>query len=335
MEIEKLKNKKIAIDDVATSYSDRFTSHKSSWAYLIKNQLKNIGITSKVLTKNDNIYDYDIWLILLPMEFVGSYNLFGGANNETARRIKRLLDFHGEIFILNEKMPDIGDFVDKRKRKCETEWQKLDSNLLSKKSHEIKTIITCLNSDTLIFGDSHAISVYIPGSNIIRLDGKTLFGILKEEWNIPDNVKHLVTYFGNIDIRHHLCRLQNPITEIKTLVERYFEKLVLYDTRISVVHALPIEYEGRRIPKTGWYNGTPFYGLQKQRSEICDVFNKELTKNAIANRYEIIAWPKEWYLMDPQEYANEIMESPGSVHISRKYYQYDFETNKQNYGYII
>ena len=90
-----LKNKSIAIDDVVTTYSSKKTSHKSAWAYLLASQLKSLGLDVKVISKSDDIHKFDIWLVALPMEFGGSYNLFGGATDEPAARIQRFIDFKG------------------------------------------------------------------------------------------------------------------------------------------------------------------------------------------------------------------------------------------------
>ena len=118
---------KIAIDDVVTTFSDKKTSHKSSWTYMLKHQLNHVGLDCDVLTKNDNVHDYDAWFIVLPMEFQGSYNLFGGAQDDTAMRMQRLLDFAGPIFCINREMPDIGKFAESRMKSCSQMWSELDT----------------------------------------------------------------------------------------------------------------------------------------------------------------------------------------------------------------
>ena len=327
---------KIAIDDIVTTYSGNLASHKAAWANLLKNKLANMGINADVLTKHSNIHEYDIWLVALPMEFVDKWNLFSGADDETAARIQRLLDFKGYTYILDSEMPDVGKFVESRLGSCSDGWAALDRDKLSQKSSNIRSVNSYLNSDIFVLGDSHSVSVYEPGADISRNDGKTLFGALKQGFlsMIPPDVTKLITYFGNIDVRHHLCRQANPKDATIKLVERYIEELKSlqqYGIKdISVVKLLPIEHEGRKIPKTGWYQKAPFYGSQKERSEIQRLFNHYLSKYSKEAGFNVIEWPESWYEIDPEEFATLYMEKPGSVHLSRKFYQWDFETNQPN-----
>lgn len=330
---ESLNGKTIAIDDVVTTYSDRESSHKSAWSYMLASQLKSIGLSAKVLTKQDNVHDFDVWMVALPMEFAGSYNLFGGANDEPAARIKRLLDYNGQLYCINREMPDVGAFTESRLKSCSDNWKALDINQLTDICKNIETVDLTLDSSTFILGDSHAVSVFVPGSNISRNDGKTLFGAIKEgmENYIPEGTKHLITYFGNIDIRHHLCRQDNPIDATKNLVKNYFEHLEsLNIEKISVTKLLPIEFEDRRIPKTGWYKGTPFAGTQQERNQLMEIFNNEIDRLSSEHGYETIDWPSDWYDAKPEYFAKKYMEKPGSVHISREYYQYNFTLNEKN-----
>jgi hypothetical protein len=330
---DKLAGKKIAIDDVVTTYSSKKESHKSAWAYLLMSQLKSLGLDVTVLTKDGNIHDFDVWMVALPMEFQGSYNLFGGAGDEPAARIQRFIDFKGDVYCLNRQMPDVGAFAQSRMNSCTDNWKSLDVAILSSRSNNVESIDLTLNSEIFVLGDSHSVSAYVPGANISRNDGKTLFGIIKEGMQnyIPAGTKHLITYFGNIDVRHHLCRQPDPIASTESLVKNYVEHLKsLGMEKISVMQLLPIDHEERRIPKTGFYKGTPFYGNLEKRLEICRIFNNKLSIYLSEAGYEFIQWPSEWYKLSPKDYADIYMEKPGSVHLSRNYYQYDFETGKKN-----
>lgn len=324
---------KIAIDDVVTTFSDKKTSHKSAWTYMLKHQLNHVGLDCDVLTKNNNVHDYDAWFIVLPMEFQGSYNLFGGAQDDTAERMQRLLDFKGPIFCINREMPDIGKFAESRMKSCSQKWSELDTEKLSEISKNIKTIDLTLESDTFVLGDSHSVSAYKPGANISRNDGKTLYGILKEGMQnyIPEGTKHLISYFGNIDIRHHLGRQKDPLFSAITLAEDYIKHLeTLNIPKITVVALLPIEYEERRIPKTGWHKGTPFIGTQKARTDIMIGFNQVARRLCEEKGWEFKEWPRHWYTTHPKEFADTYMEKPGSVHLSRQYYHYDFDSGEDN-----
>ena len=324
---------KIAIDDVVTTFSDKKTSHKSAWTYMLKHQLNHVGLNCDVLTKNDNVHDYDAWFIVLPMEFQGSYNLFGGAQDDTAERMQRLLDFKGPIFCINREMPDIGKFAESRMKSCSQKWSELDTEKLSEISKNIKTIDLTLESDTFVLGDSHSVSAYKPGANISRNDGKTLYGVLKEGMQsyIPEGTKHLISYFGNIDIRHHLGRQKDPLFSTIKLAEDYIKHLEeLNIPKITVVALLPIEHEERRIPKTGWHKGSPFIGTQEARTDIMIAFNQVARRLCEEKGWEFKEWPRHWYETHPKEFADTYMEKPGSVHLSRQYYHYDFDSGEEN-----
>lgn len=331
-----LRGKRVAIDDVVTTFSSRKESHKSSWPYLIRMQLRSIGIQSDVLSKSDDIHGYDVWLISLPMEFKGTFNLFGGATEEVAARIRRLSEFQGQIYILNQDMPDVGAFVQSRMKSACDSWKELDPQVYTDISNKIQRVDLLLESDTFIYGDSHSVSVYEPGANISRNDGQTLHGFLKraDRFDPPEGTKRIILYMGNIDVRHHIFRQEDPMAALDGLVRRYalFAKHLKFSPTteyVGLVHLLPVEHEERRIPKTGWYKGTPFAGTRKQRSDAVKEFNRLLDELSVDHGYDVISWPKEWYSMDPEKFAEQCMEKPGSVHLSRSAYQYDFETGKK------
>lgn len=332
-----LRGKRIAIDDVVTTYSPKRESHKSSWPYLLSSQLRSLGLVSDVLAKNDDINRYDIWLISLPMEFQGTFNLFGGANEETALRIKRLSQFKGKIYILNQDMPDIGAFIQSRMNAACDEWKRLVPQEYTDISNRVERVDLILESDTFIYGDSHSVSVYEPGANISRNDGQTLHGFLKraDRFDPPEGTKRIILYMGNIDVRHHIFRQEDPMAALDGLVRRYalFAKHLKFAPSIEyvgLVHLLPVEHEKRRIPKTGWYKGTPFAGTRQQRSDAVKEFNRLLDELSTDHGYDVISWPKEWYSLSPEMFAEQCMEKPGSVHLSRSSYQYDFETGIKN-----
>jgi len=331
--IPQLLGKRVAIDDAVTSYSSNIASHKTAWCHVIKAKLASLGIQAQVLGKRDSLVGFDTWLIALPMEFQGTFNLFGGADDGTALRIHRLLDFTGSIWVADQSMPDVGLMVGQRMRSGSPEWLKLDPNAISERCSRIQTLDLTLSAKTFIYGDSHAVSAYVPGADISRNDGQTLFGTLREglAHRVPSGLEHLVTYFGNIDVRHHLCSRPDPVQSAKALAEDYVAQVAaMRIDRKSIVQLLPIEHEGRQIPKTGYYKGAPFSGSREKRIEVMQAFNARLRELAPANGIELISWPEQWYTMAPEDYASRYMERPKSVHLSRQWYQYDFETGLPN-----
>ena len=85
-------------------------------------------------------------------------------------------------------------------------------------------------------------------------------------------------YFGNIDIRHHLCRQDNPEQATKELVRKYVEQARaianFHNATIRLYEPLPIENPSRKIPKTGWHKGAPFCGDWPSRNFVRKLFRE-------------------------------------------------------------
>ena len=194
----------------------------------------------------------------------------------------------------------------------------------------------------LVIGDSHASSVYVGGSMILRRDGRTMHGITKlgimneviSAYMNPDKINAITAYYGNIDIRHHLCRQVDPKQSTIELVKNYGEMLSQLNLPIELVEPLPIEHESRNVPKAGWYGKniqtmSPFYGSWKERNEVMNIMKAELNELAVKKGWDIFKWPSYWYEMDPLEFFN-VMEVPRNIHLAWKYYRWDLVNNCLN-----
>lgn len=190
----------------------------------------------------------------------------------------------------------------------------------------------------LIIGDSHAHSAYVAESIVLRKDGRTLRGILKKtiqkevtdfgyDW---DQVDELVCYWGNIDVRHHLCRESDPVQATRDLLAAYFEHLKTTGKKIELVSPVPIEDESRKLPSTGYFEKTPFYGSRADRQELVKVFIEEMGNAAAKNGWKFFCWPKAWYETDGVDFMNTYMERPRSVHLARKWYRWDLVNDQPN-----
>lgn len=268
-------------------------SHSAGWNELIRN---SIDENSKILTEKDNWLEYDRLIINHGPNFKqGSFNIIGGISSEVIQRINKLIECKTNgIEILQIDGFQMKDFLIKRK-------------LDYKFDYEIEEI-SVIKKDKLLIGDSHSISVW-PGNeyNIQRLDGKTLFGFLKS----PTTADYL--YFGNIDIRFHLCRQSNPEKATKELVKRYIEFAKSCKAKVSCL--LPVESESRKLPNSGLYKGKKFYGSREERANLVDLFNNELLSSGL----EVNQWPSEWYT-NIEFYEKEVMEPKQSVHLRPKFY---------------
>ena len=113
---------------------------------------------------------------------------------------------------------------------------------------------------------------------------------------------------------------------------------------VEIVELLPVEHESRRLPKTGFYKGQPFWGSAEDRMIVRDRFNEELERQQIKyGGFQIIEWPSEYQhhteITLPssevsgvfKEYEDDItfkpgmlrfdvMEKPHSVHVAPSFY---------------
>ena len=176
--------------------------------------------------------------------------------------------------------------------------------------------ISIESKSKLIIGDSHSISLW-PGSkySIKRMDGKTLFGFLKNP--APADIY----YFGNIDIRFHLCRQPDPVSATLELVERYICLAKKNNAKVSCL--LPIENEDRKMPGTGLYKGKKFFGTRDLRSSLVNLFNSKLLLSGL----EVNVWPEEWY-DNIDYYQSRVMEPKQSVHIRPIFYSRQINNTK-------
>ena len=183
----------------------------------------------------------------------------------------------------------------------------------------------------MTMGDSHAHSVYQGDSMVLRRDGRTMHSINKKGLllELTDagfdlaRIGPITSYYGNIDIRHHLCRQDDPAAATTQLLRDYEEMLKRTNKPIELVTPLPIEDESRIVPRMGWYKDTPFYGSRAARQEVLKRFIGELEEMSVRNGWDLFSWPKEWYEMDGIEFMQTFMERPRSVHLAWKFYRWN------------
>ena len=297
--------------------TDKEGSHRTAWAYMRADQLSRIGHDVEVIyTKNEKKTDwsaYDNIIVYMGMEWRGALNLFGGASDENLAKFTRLLDFGGRIQWLDERPIGLGDLVAKR-------WPNFDKDTLNRLA-ESAPVVTQPASEYIILGDSHALNWYVPGASVLRHDGKTLFGALESGISsfleyVPEE---LAIGFGNIDIRHHLNRQPHPLNSLVDMVKQLDMQLLALQANegcgIQLIQPIYIENESRKLPQTGFYKGTPFYGSWETRDYL---------RRRMDELYQGLCEKNGWtYLTYPKYFRNALgemdfdyMEKPGSVHVS-------------------
>ena len=237
------------------------------------------------------------------------FNFIGGPQPEHRAKLEAMANYKGLAIAVN--VP-------------------IDLNVFNKRfniDHQF-TAINCidfarLHADTtkkLVRGDSHSLSIWRPGFGLDRTDGKTLFGFLKdadsliEEWN--KKYDEVVLYFGNIDIRFHLMRQDNPAEAVGDLIRRYVEFAKKLNNA-TLVNLLPVEHESRKLPGTGLYLKQPYFGTRQERARLVDTANRIMNNSGL----KTLQWPNEWIDEDGMKMF-EYMEPKQSVHLKPKYYMF-------------
>ena len=264
--------------------------------------------------------------------FSGTLNLFGGANKDVFDRINRVMTSE-KVVSLDHEMPDYGEMLRKRIG-AKTTYEGITESWCDRLSVKCKWINSLKMEelenayDGITVGDSHTIAYANKGDVIFRNDGKTLHGALNEGLETfmrgvsakKDKFMSFdtpVTFcFGSIDIRHHICR-HGGLS--KSMIEKYVDQAYTVTNNPFFAKPVPVEFVGRRIPKSGFYKGEPFYGSWEDRRDITGEFIMHL--HDLLPEERIVGPPEEWYRMDPEKYAKTYMELSSSFHIAPTYYR--------------
>lgn len=265
-------------------------------------------------------------------------NFFGGTRNfPHAYNIRNISQFKGEVYSLEYDMPDYAGMLQgkidghlKRDGTLDTmvkEFLEVDlDNLRAMQERAITLKPQHPKWDGLVIGDSHAICMYREGYNVNSVPFKTLHGALEmglENFINKSDVKNIECYFGNIDIRHHVCRMDDTKQAIRDLVDRYIEQVNSLDMESKVIYELlPIENERRSLPKSGMYLGEKFHGSWAERNDARLYFKEYAMKKVQGTGIEFREWLTPSYYNELGELDFKAMERPKSVHLSREYYPY-------------
>ena len=311
-------------------------SHKYAWSTMLAGQLKHAGYKTVDINRQGklNWEDYDVILLDHGMEFKGSFNLFGGIDDKMYYATNRIFTKGVRVYSYAHEMPDIGAFIRGRAKATNELFKTLQPKVdeATEICKEIKKVDQITKTNRLILGDSHSFSLYRPGYMTSRHDGLTMHGALSRglsTYMFPW-VDDLIVYFGNIDIRHHLMRQNDPLVAINKLVEDYEEQLKgLGVSKIIVSEVLPIENESRKLPKTGFYKGTPFFGSWAERDALHRYMNIKINEMCNRNGWSVYHIPQCFY-NEKGELTFDVMEKPQSVHISREFHYWNYELDTEN-----
>lgn len=337
-------NLRIGITNLLSNITTKEDSHKGGWAKLLKCQLNNLHLNNvTILTNKDSLNDFD-WIIFdLGAEYSGALNLFGGLDSKVLKRLQEIKDYNGQLLSWKSTPPDVTTLNSRRNNAstCE-EFKQTQPDFLSKVQEKLNKTITfthAYHTSCLLVGDSHTPGIWDPSYMIDRRDGQTLHGFIKNDLlkeaieYIGVQVKEVAVHASSIDIRHHLCRQENPVESTSLLVSKLLEKLTLEyhpdgPEKFTLIETMGIEDESRELPKTGYYKGTSYYGDWTARAWLRLAFNKMLHKaeDSIQD-LKVIKYP-EYFFDESGKLRFDVMEKPGSVHISPQHYRWDLDNNK-------
>lgn len=332
---------KILLTSPVTPISSSAYSHRSAQAEIYAQMIYDsfvcpIGNLEVVINYGNKIQDYsefDLIYVYHGNDWGGSLNLFGGvAGLSDPTGLVALHKFDAKsVMSIAIPMPDYAGLLRKRLKPGE----KFNSILDELPEHTGVYAVTPVSfegTSNLVIGDSHAICMYRPGWEVLSVPFKTLHGALTgpgglrqlvaDKFAHSGHFENLEFYFGNIDIRHHLMRQPLPSIAAVDLANRYFEEVEgRFPNALtkSIYEPLPLEDESRKLPKTGYYKGTPFYGAWEDRDLIRNLFATTLEQLCEGSSVKFIRWTD--YLKNSAGQLDfKHMEKPRSVHLARASY---------------
>jgi len=317
----------------------RLASHRSAQGVIYADQIRQTGEYDVVdINWAGNAHEdhnqYDVVYVYWGSDWTGGLNLFGGVQSfPYAWNIRNFSKFKGKVYSLAVDFPKIDEMIEERilnassnKKEIQPEWLEVDIQNLKRMRLESTRVRFPHITDKVVIGDSHSICMHRPGWTVNSVPFKTLNGALSlglntfiEEFTSIDRVSSAEFYFGNIDVRHHLCRLEgDSFTNTMSLALRYVEAVEMLPIKdVAIYELLPLENESRKLPKTGYYKGKPFWGTWAQRAEVRHTFNQAVEK--ATRRAKFIRWT-DYLLNAKSELDFKFMEKPHSIHLSREFY---------------
>jgi len=295
--------------------------------------------------------DFDKLYVYHGNDWSGGLNLYGGTEGfPYPWNFANMTQFKGEVYSLAIPFPDYHKQLTEKLtqdrgngRTPSSDWDRVDWNNLLR-MEQVPVLYHPNKTSKLVIGDSHSICMYRPGWTINSVPYKTLRGAMRRGFvsfisDVYDDLSELTDleiYFGNIDLRHHLCRKETKEgTDLwptpTELADQYFTQastLFAGDINgltnlksIGLYELLPCEEEARKLPQSGYFMKKPFWGSWEERMAARKEFNDrlELLANRFNNGVRFIRWTD--YLLNTKGELNlYAMEYKKSVHLSRMSY---------------
>jgi hypothetical protein len=214
--------------------------------------------------------------------------------------------------------------------------------------------------DGFVLGDSHGLSCWRPGHALIYRKGETLHGATKRGFKaIVESVfkgaakrfNRGIFNYGNIDLRHHICRFPDVEKTIDDLVNNYIAQILGMElNEVTIAQPFPINDDSRTISLSVMFapkitnakgkqvNGPlqPFSGTWAQRDYARRYMSDKLEDRCRLRGWNYLKWP-DGFTDHKGCFNPEVMESgrPGAtkgrgIHLSPEFYFWDIRNNRQN-----
>lgn len=303
-------------------------SHVRGWSEVWSQRLG-----AKIATKDDSISIFGNIHIDHGVNFSGAMNLFGGFNDDCAKRCKEIVgevSKGSKLYSLDIPMSE-ANYVNQIEKRlgAKTTSKEVDFDFLMDLDSCLSSATTLtmddLGLDSVILGDSHTVAYSLPRQAVKKINGKTLYSALNSSLHdfIVNNNAHkyddVTLCLGSIDIRFHTYGKDGYIEELaKAYAEQIISAQQSLGIKISPCAPVPVEHEDRKLPKTGQYKGVNFNGSMSERLDFTMRFIDRLMSYCCD--FDVVIPPSHWYMMGGEKYAKEIMELSSSVHIAPKNY---------------
>ena len=204
-----------AIFSLVGKVPTRLSSHNAGWAYKWADVLgADIVNDFAMLDNYENIY-----LFNSPNDKIGAINLFGfKLDNDVGTEVQ------ARIGAVNDSVVNLRQL----------DFNQTFHTTLSKRGlripfnfDQVTAVEQWKLKSKVVIGDSHSPSIAGPGWCCHREDGKSLFGALKQGLltRVPRRAEMVAFNFGNIDMRHHLGRQEDPHKATLELVHGYISQV--------------------------------------------------------------------------------------------------------------
>ena len=312
MEQRRIQMNKAIISLAASNPPMRDYSHSAGWCHKWQD-LTGADVLTEWDAETLSMYDrVAIWNDVNGSE--GKLNLMGFQLNDekTGQKIQKRIN-------------ELNKHFEKQGGVCQLDYAQSYYTCMSKrglKAYEWMDEIpyvkqTDINKKQIAIGDSHTTSITPSGWASNRNDGQTLHGALKRGLRsyLTGNEEEVVFKFGDIDLRHHSMRQEDPTNAIEILVREYLVQMMdiqqVSNIKVYACEAMPQTPDSRVIPKTGFYKGEAYYGTLEQRQEMTQLFNK-LLHRSMSN---VVSYDGKYYDADGCLDVTK-MESKRSFHLA-------------------